>query len=91
MPYATSLLLLLLLLLLLRAAYAPLPRPYGELGSVERTNVCCCIGFTSNLSSPTEGGGQAPIVPGNCCETALVDEIVRELKMRWVGWAGMDG
>lgn len=23
-------------------------------------------------------------IPGNCCETALVDEIVRELKLRWV-------
>jgi len=56
-------------------------RPYGELGSVERANVCCLVGFTSNLS---EGGGQAPIIPGNCCETALVDEIVRELKARWV-------
>eukprot|EP00903_Cladosiphon_okamuranus_P010634 g10056.t1 len=57
-------------------------RPYGELGSVERKNVCCCIGFTSNLSPTSDGGGLAPIVPGNCCETTLVDEIVAELKMR---------
>ena len=70
-----------------------LSRPYGELGSVERANVCCFVGFTSNLSSVSEGGGQSPMIPGNCCETALVDEIVRELKMRWVGgWvAGCGG
>lgn len=63
-------------------------RPYGELGSVERKNVCCFVGFTSNLSSTAEGGGKAPIVPGNCCETTLVDEIVRELKSRCVAGAG---
>ncbi|CAM9542501.1 unnamed protein product [Ectocarpus sp. 8 AP-2014] len=58
-------------------------RPYGELGSVERENVCCFVGFTSNLSpTKSEGGGPAAIIPGNCCETALVNEIVEELKKR---------
>lgn len=60
-------------------------RPYGELGSVEKKNVCCCVGFTSNLSpSNPEGGGPTPIIPGDCCETALVNEIVHELKLRYV-------
>ncbi|CAN0182722.1 unnamed protein product [Scytosiphon promiscuus] len=58
-------------------------RPYGELGSVETVQACCCVGFSSNLSeSSGEGGGKAPMIPGNCCETALVNEIVNELKMR---------
>lgn len=62
---------------------APARRAYGELGSVERENVCCFVGFTSNLSpTKSEGGGQAAIIPGNCCETALVNEIVEELKKR---------
>ncbi|CAN0396986.1 unnamed protein product [Pylaiella littoralis] len=64
-------------------------RPYGELGSVEKRNVCCCVGFTSNLSPRNpEGGGPTPIIPGDCCETALVNEIVHELKLRMKGRGG---
>lgn len=58
-----------------------LRRPYGELGSVEMANVCCCVGFKSNLSDGSTEGSST-IVPGNCCETTLVEEIVRELKRR---------
>eukprot|EP00904_Undaria_pinnatifida_P011360 jgi/Undpi1/7354/HiC_scaffold_22.g09827.m1 len=57
------------------------PMPYGELGNVEQSNVCCFIGFTSNLSG-LSAEGRTPIVPGNCCERALVQEVVRELKLR---------
>lgn len=51
-------------------------RPYGELGSVDVSHCGPCIGFSSNLAK------DFPIYPGNCCETALVNEIVDELKNR---------
>lgn len=55
--------------------------PYGELGNVREARVCCCVGFSSNLT-PGDGGLGKTIIPGNCCETALVAEIVRNLKAR---------
>lgn len=55
--------------------------PYGELGNVKETKVCCCIGFSSNLSA-SETGGNSTILPGNCCEASLVGAVVRELKHR---------
>ena len=52
--------------------------PYGQLGSVDKKTACgCCIGVDSNLT-PAEG----MISPGCGCDTALVEEIVRELKAR---------
>ncbi|CAM9525866.1 unnamed protein product [Sphacelaria rigidula] len=57
--------------------------PYGELGNVHEMNVCCCVAFSSNLSKGSGGGeGSSAIIPGNCCEKTLVNEIVRELKAR---------
>lgn len=47
--------------------------PYGELGNVSQTKMCCCTGFSSGLIS---------ITPGNCCETSLVGAVVRELQDR---------
>ena len=51
-------------------------RPYGELGSVDSSQCCCCVGVASNLSKG------APIMPGSGCNQALVNEIVEELKAR---------
>ena len=51
-------------------------RPYGELGSVDRSNCCCFVGVTSGLTK------DQPICPGSGCDAALVDEIVAELKAR---------
>ena len=51
-------------------------RPYGELGSVDESNTCGCIGVASGLTK------SMPICPGMGCESALVSEIVRELKAR---------
>ena len=48
-------------------------RPYGELGSVEKST---CCGFQCVNSSFGE------ICPGCGCERVLVDDIVQELKMR---------
>ena len=52
--------------------------PYGQLGSVDKMTSCgCLIGVQSNLTSAAEG-----ISPGCGCETAVVEEIVAELKAR---------
>lgn len=51
-------------------------RPYGELGSVDKTHCLCCVGVASNLS------GTFPIFIGNGCEDEKVSEIVAELKLR---------
>ena len=48
-------------------------RPYGELGSVDRSNCCCCVSVSSAFG---------PISPGCGCETELVDDIVAQLKVR---------
>jgi hypothetical protein len=56
--------------------------PYGELGSVDKTESCgCCYSFSSNLS-PAVGDAPGGIAPGCGCEGALVEEIVTELKAR---------
>jgi hypothetical protein len=49
-------------------------RPYGELGSVDKNNCLCCIGYSSGFT--------APIYPGCGCDDHLVTEIVEELKRR---------
>lgn len=51
-------------------------RPYGELGSVDSGNCCCCVGVASDLTK-----GQ-PLCVGWGCDKPRVDEIVRELKLR---------
>mmetsp|Transcript_14394 Transcript_14394/g.18822 ORF Transcript_14394/g.18822 Transcript_14394/m.18822 type:complete len:172 (-) Transcript_14394:309-824(-) len=48
-------------------------RPYGELGSVDIGNCCCFVHLQSNFG---------PVSPGCGCNTALVTEIVEELKKR---------
>lgn len=48
-------------------------RPYGELGSVDRSNFCCCVSAESAFG---------PVSPGCGCEAEKVDEIVAELKKR---------
>lgn len=48
-------------------------RPYGELGSVDRSTCLCCISVESAFG---------PISPGCGCDTERVDEIVMELKQR---------
>jgi hypothetical protein len=48
-------------------------RPYGELGSVDRSNCFCCVGVESAFG---------PISPGCGCEAAKVDDVVVELKGR---------
>ena len=53
--------------------------PYGQLGSVDKMTSCgCCIGVDSQLTP----GPEENIAPGCGCETALVEEIVAELKAR---------
>ncbi len=47
--------------------------PYGELGSVERGNCCCCIAADSAFG---------PISPGCGCDGEKVDDIVTVLKER---------
>lgn len=47
--------------------------PYGELGSVERGNFCCCVAADSAFG---------PISPGCGCDGAKVDDIVTVLKER---------
>eukprot|EP00420_Gonyaulax_spinifera_P039660 CAMPEP_0197890986 /NCGR_PEP_ID=MMETSP1439-20131203/27315_1 /TAXON_ID=66791 /ORGANISM="Gonyaulax spinifera, Strain CCMP409" /LENGTH=158 /DNA_ID=CAMNT_0043511059 /DNA_START=90 /DNA_END=566 /DNA_ORIENTATION=+ len=54
-------------------------RPYGELGSVDKSNCLCCVGVTSGLTK------DQPIFVGCGCEEAKVDEIVAELKRRMKG------
>jgi len=51
-------------------------RPYGELGSVDKTNVLCCKGVSSDLFR-----GWC-VAPGCGCQEEKVDEIVAELKAR---------
>lgn len=51
-------------------------RAYGELGSVDKGNCCCCVGLSSDL---TKG---MLICPGMGCDGTYVDEIVGELKSR---------
>lgn len=51
-------------------------RPYGELGSVAKSNCFCCVAVTSSFGD---------ISPGCGCEEATVDEIVEELKARQRG------
>jgi hypothetical protein len=48
-------------------------RPYGELGSVDRSTCLCCISAQSAFG---------PLSPGCGCETEMVDLIVSELKRR---------
>ena len=48
-------------------------RPYGELGSVDRSTCLCCISVDSAFG---------PISPGCGCDNATVDEIVMLLKDR---------
>ena len=48
-------------------------RPYGELGSVGKSNSCCCVSVHSGLGE---------ISPGCGCSEDIVDEIVAELKRR---------
>ena len=47
--------------------------PYGELGSVERGNCCCCVAADSAFG---------PISPGCGCDGEKVDDIVTVLKER---------
>lgn len=47
--------------------------PYGELGSVERGNCCCCVSADSAFG---------PISPGCGCDADKVDDIVTVLKER---------
>jgi hypothetical protein len=48
-------------------------RPYGELGSVDRSTCMCCISAESAFG---------PLSPGCGCDTERVDFIVYELKRR---------
>jgi hypothetical protein len=48
-------------------------RPYGELGSVDRSTFLCCVSAES---------GFGPLSPGCGCESEKVDLIVTELKRR---------
>jgi len=48
-------------------------RPYGELGSVDRSTCLCCVSVESAFG---------PISPGCGCDAETVDEIVNELKQR---------
>ena len=48
-------------------------RPYGELGSVDRSTCLCCVSVESAFG---------PISPGCGCDTATVNDIVDELKQR---------
>lgn len=51
-------------------------RPYGELGSVAKSNCFCCVAVTSSFGD---------ISPGCGCDEDTVDEIVNELKARQRG------
>eukprot|EP00978_Attheya_sp_CCMP212_P002821 scaffold5798_cov61-Attheya_sp.AAC.2 len=51
-------------------------RPYGELGSVDKSNCLCCYSVTSGLGE---------IAPGCGCDEQKVDEIVSDLKQRMKG------
>jgi hypothetical protein len=51
-------------------------RPYGELGSVAKSNCFCCVAATSSFGD---------ISPGCGCDEGTVDEIVDELKARQRG------
>ena len=51
-------------------------RPYGELGSVAKSNCFCCVAVTSSFGD---------ISPGCGCDEGTVDEIVEELKARQRG------
>jgi hypothetical protein len=51
-------------------------RPYGELGSVDKMNVLCCVGVNSELSK------KMPVFVGWGCDDPKVSEIVAELKRR---------
>ena len=51
-------------------------RPYGELQSVDKTNCLCCVGIASGLIQT------GPVCPGMGCNSAFVDEIVKEMKKR---------
>lgn len=54
-------------------------RPYGELGSVDEVDCCGCFkGFSTDLL----GKQGAALFPGNGCNSALRDELVKELKLR---------
>jgi hypothetical protein len=48
-------------------------RPYGELGSVDRSTCLCCISAESAFG---------PLSPGCGCDEEMVDLIVHELKRR---------
>jgi hypothetical protein len=48
-------------------------RPYGELGSVDRSNCLCCVSAESAFG---------PVSPGCGCDGEKVDQIVSELKQR---------
>ena len=51
-------------------------RPYGELGSVDQTQVCCFSGIASDL---TKG---CPLCPRYGCDRELVSQIASALKGR---------
>ena len=51
-------------------------RPYGELGSVAKSNCFCCVAVTSSFGD---------ISPGCGCDEATVDVVVEELKSRQRG------
>mmetsp|Transcript_18698 Transcript_18698/g.45064 ORF Transcript_18698/g.45064 Transcript_18698/m.45064 type:complete len:169 (-) Transcript_18698:188-694(-) len=54
--------------------------PYGEMGTVDKSNCLCCVGMTTGLTG--SGEGAQPISPGCGCSEALVNEILEELKKR---------
>jgi len=51
-------------------------RPYGELGSVDKSNCLCCVGVSSGLTK------DMPLMVGCGCDEPKVEEIVAELKAR---------
>jgi len=56
-------------------------RPYAQLGSVDKAQVCCCCwAVNTDLTGKDEG-----ISPKCGCEEGLVSEIAEELQARKVG------
>lgn len=58
-------------------------RPYAQLTMVEQRSACfgVCAGINSDLA-PMDEEGHGGIVPGLACDSALVEEIIRELNLR---------
>jgi len=58
--------------------------PYGELGTVDSSLICCCFyGFgAASLMTRSDGGGEQMQCTGCGCEKERVDKLVEELKKR---------